>query len=70
MVINHDEDVERVQVHMPDVCGSTMREVVRTLSPYGLRIKFKGSGIAVSQSPRAGRVIRPGAGCVVTFSRP
>jgi cell division protein FtsI/penicillin-binding protein 2 len=69
VVINHDEDIERVQVHMPDVCGSTMREVVRTLSPYGLRIKFKGSGIAVSQSPRAGRVICPGAGCVVTFSR-
>jgi cell division protein FtsI (penicillin-binding protein 3) len=67
-VIKHGEDVERVQIQMPDVCGLTMREVLRTLSPYGLRIKFRGSGIAVSQSPRAGREIHPGAKCLVTFS--
>jgi beta-lactam-binding protein with PASTA domain len=57
-----------VQIHMPDVCGLTMREVVTTLSPYGLRIKFRGSGVAVSQFPQAGKEIHPGAGCVVTFS--
>jgi hypothetical protein len=45
-----------------------MREVLRALSPFGLDVKFYGSGRAVRQSPSPGSVIEPGIKCTVVFS--
>ena len=67
LVIKEGSDVRKVKIHMPDVRGMTMREIVRTLSPYRLKIEFVGSGIAVKQVPRPGKQIRPGTECTITF---
>lgn len=56
-------------VCMPDLSGMTMRQVVRTLDPYELTIKFQGSGIAVGQVPEKGTGILPGKKCLVTFAQ-
>ncbi len=67
LTLKSGTDVQEISVLMPDVCGMTMREVLRWLAPYHLGIKFRGSGIAVKQFPRAGRKICPGTECLITF---
>ena len=66
-LLRDGEDIREVKVLMPDVCGMTMREVIRELSRYRLEIEFDGSGIAVSQVPLAGGEIHPGTRCLVSF---
>ena len=61
--------MRETKVVMPDVTGMSMREVLRTLSPYRLQLKFSGSGVAIKQLPYAGREIRPGTECLVTFRK-
>ncbi len=52
---------------MPDLKGYTIRQVLTLLNRSGLHCRFEGSGMAVSQEPEPGKVITPGATCVVKF---
>ncbi|MGQ9629992.1 MAG: penicillin-binding transpeptidase domain-containing protein [bacterium] len=52
---------------MPDVRGMTMRRVATALAPYGLEMRFQGSGIAVRQSPNPGDPIEAGDTAIVDF---
>lgn len=53
---------------MPDLKGYTIRQVLTLLGHSGLRCRFEGSGLAVSQEPAPGTVITPGCDCQVKFS--
>ena len=52
---------------MPELRGYTIRQVLTFLNRSGLRCRFEGSGMAVSQEPAPGTAITPGATCVVKF---
>ncbi len=52
---------------MPDLRGYTIRQVLTLLNSSGLRFRFEGSGIAVSQKPAPGTAITPGTTCAVQF---
>jgi cell division protein FtsI (penicillin-binding protein 3) len=52
---------------MPDVRGYNIRQVLNLLNRSGLRCRFEGSGLAVSQEPAPGAEITPGATCSVKF---
>jgi cell division protein FtsI (penicillin-binding protein 3) len=52
---------------MPDLKGYTIRQVLNILHHSGLRCRFEGSGMAVSQEPAPGAPITPGGVCVVRF---
>jgi len=52
---------------MPNLSGLTIRQVLNLLHRSGLRCRFEGSGLAVSQEPTPGTSITPGATCVVRF---
>lgn len=67
LALKEGTDIREVKIYMPDVRGMTMREVIRTLVPYQLKIKFAGSGVAARQLPHAGKEIHPGTECLVTF---
>jgi stage V sporulation protein D (sporulation-specific penicillin-binding protein) len=67
LTLKEGTDIKKAEVYMPDVHGMTMREVLRMLAPYRLKIRFAGSGIAVRQIPRAGAEIHPGTKCSITF---
>jgi beta-lactam-binding protein with PASTA domain len=67
LALKEGTDIREVKIYMPDVRGMTMREVIRTLAPYQLKIKFAGSGFAAKQLPHAGKEIHPGTECLVTF---
>ncbi len=67
LTLKEGTDIRKAEVYMPDVYGMTMREVLRMLAPYQLKIKFAGSGVAVRQSPHAGKKIHPGTKCSITF---
>jgi membrane peptidoglycan carboxypeptidase len=54
---------------MPDLRGMTIRTVLDSLSVYSLKLRFEGSGIAVSQSPAPGEKIEGGRPCRVSFKR-
>ena len=57
-------------VTVPDVKGLSIVEASRTLRLRGLQMTIEGSGVAVSQSPMAGDVVKKDATVVVTFSLP
>ncbi len=52
---------------MPDLRGYTIRQVLNLLSHSGLRCRYEGSGMAVSQDPAPGTTITPGTACSVKF---
>jgi cell division protein FtsI (penicillin-binding protein 3) len=52
---------------MPNVTGYTIRQVLNILNRSGMRCRFEGSGLAVSQEPEPGTALAPGATCVVKF---
>ena len=52
---------------MPELRGYTIRQALTLLNRSGLRCRFEGSGMAVSQEPAAGTAITPGATCLVKF---
>ena len=66
-LLKDGEDIKETKILMPNVCGLTMREVIRKLSRYHLEMEFDGSGIAVSQVPLAGGEIYPDTKCLVSF---
>jgi cell division protein FtsI (penicillin-binding protein 3) len=52
---------------MPDLSGLTIRQVLDLLHRSGLRCRFEGSGLAVSQEPAPGTAITPSTTCSVKF---
>lgn len=55
------------EVLVPSVLGLSMRDASMKLAEAGLRIRIDGSGIAYSQSPRAGTKLPKGAAVEVNF---
>jgi cell division protein FtsI/penicillin-binding protein 2 len=53
---------------MPNIYGKTMRCIWEILSPYKVRIKFYGSGLAIKSSPKPGKRINPGEEIKIWFS--
>jgi len=52
---------------LPDLRGRPLREVLVGFQGSGLSLKPRGSGIAVTQSPAPGSVVRPGTAVDVSF---
>lgn len=52
---------------LPDLRGLTMRGVLEAAGEADVAWRFKGSGIAVSQSPGPGGAVPPGGDCEVEF---
>lgn len=55
---------------VPDVFGMPVRECAQALRACGLNLEVQGSGIAVEQSPAAGRYAAAGSTVTVTFEVP
>ena len=55
---------------VPDVLGLPVRESAQALRENGLELHAEGTGIAVSQSPVAGKYARTGSVVTVTFESP
>ncbi|MBI4445184.1 MAG: transpeptidase family protein [Acidobacteria bacterium] len=53
---------------LPDFSGLSLREVARECARRGVRLKVKGSGIAVGQRPLPGTQIYPNSLCEVFFA--
>jgi beta-lactam-binding protein with PASTA domain len=58
------------QAVVPDVSGLGARTAMRRLAQASLEPELRGSGRAVSQSPRAGAVVKRGARVKVTLAPP
>lgn len=56
-------------VQIPDFSGLSMREVLSRSSRLGLRMKARGRGVAVAQSPPAGSYLAPDSTFQVHFSQ-
>ncbi len=52
---------------VPDVIGLPMRESAQRLREYGLELDAQGSGVAIRQSPAAGKYAAAGSVVTVTF---
>jgi membrane peptidoglycan carboxypeptidase len=52
---------------LPDFTGLTMRGVASAAGDAAITLRFIGSGVAVSQSPSPGSMIREGQECAVEF---
>jgi cell division protein FtsI/penicillin-binding protein 2 len=57
-------------IDVPDFFGMTMRDVTERCLPLGLEPVLVGSGLAVSQTPRADAHVRRGAKITVQFGTP
>ena len=57
-------------VSVPDVTGLTVGEANRLLTAYGLKMTIEGSGVAVRQSPAAGKTVYPTTLVTVAFEAP
>ena len=55
---------------VPDVLGLPVRESAQALRENGLDMRAQGTGIAISQSPAAGKYARAGSVVTVTFESP
>ncbi len=44
--------------HMPDLKGLSIREALRILSEFGVKVNIKGSGVVVTQNPSPGRELK------------
>jgi cell division protein FtsI (penicillin-binding protein 3) len=49
-----EKPIHREQ-RMPDLRGNSLRQALRTLQPYGIRVDIAGNGRVVGQQPKAGR---------------
>ena len=58
------------QAVVPDVAGLGARTATRRLAQASLEPELRGSGRAVSQSPRAGTIVKRGARVKVTLAPP
>ena len=55
---------------LPDVSGLTIREALAALSPLGVSVSVRGSGVVLAQEPPAGTSVAPGAEVEITCTRP
>ena len=53
---------------LPDFAGMSLREVAQRSGDIGLKVRFVGQGVAVSQRPAAGREVMKNTVCEVFFS--
>ncbi len=58
------------EVLVPDVAGQTVRAALVALHRVGLGFHIEGSGLAVSQSPAPGAIVRRGTAVNVLFEAP
>jgi cell division protein FtsI (penicillin-binding protein 3) len=61
--------VEGESVALPDFRGLSKRNVLDRCVDIGIRLKAKGSGVAVFQSPPPGTRLSEGETCTVTFAK-
>lgn len=52
---------------MPDLTGLSLRKGLRLLQDVEVEVHVEGSGRIVSQSPKAGEVLKMGAKCRLTL---
>jgi stage V sporulation protein D (sporulation-specific penicillin-binding protein) len=52
---------------MPNLAGLSKREVLELLAPYGLRVEYRGSGLAEAQEPLMGASVAGGQTARVLF---
>ena len=57
-------------IEIPDVTGLSISEANRLLMSYGFEMRISGSGVAVSQTPRAGETAPPTTRVTVLFRTP
>ncbi len=62
-----DEEEFSFDGTVPDFTGRTMRRVVRMANKNNMNVVFKGSGTAVSQSPKPGKILTGGNVVTVVF---
>ena len=70
LVVLYTEEAEipeSTAVEVPDVSGMSLIEANRTLRANGLKMKIRGSGNAVSQTPKAGEMTEEGTTVSVKF---
>ena len=58
------------KVAVPDVAGLSVLEANRLLRSYGLKLQIEGGGLAVEQTPAAGKAVFPTATVRVRFEPP
>lgn len=59
---------EKIQeVVVPDLSGKNVKEAAEILNSLGLKIKIKGSGFAVNQTPKEGTILKKGEIVEVEF---
>ncbi|MEW6516543.1 MAG: penicillin-binding transpeptidase domain-containing protein [candidate division FCPU426 bacterium] len=61
---------ERTQVVMPRVSGHSLRDALRILDGYGLRVEVTGSGMVYLQEPRPLALVRTGEVCTLHCEDP
>jgi len=61
---------EGALIEVPDVTGLSVSEANRLLMSYGFEMRISGSGVAVSQTPRAGDTAPPTTRVTVLFHTP
>lgn len=61
------DEAQQEEVSVPSVIGLSMRDASQKLAEAGLKIRIDGSGLAQSQSPKAGTVLPKGATVEVHF---
>ncbi|WP_029688537.1 stage V sporulation protein D [Thermoanaerobacter sp. A7A] len=61
-------NAEKIQeVVVPDLTGKSVKEATEILNSLGLKIRIKGSGFAVNQSPKEGTILKKGETVEVEF---
>lgn len=55
------------RIVVPDLTGKSMKNTRNLLDELGLNYRFKGEGIVVSQTPKAGTQVKPGTTIEVEF---
>lgn len=66
-IILYLNGVSTEEVVVPDLKGKSVKEATEILNSLGLRIKIKGTGFAVDQSPKEGTLVKKGEVVEVEF---
>lgn len=66
-IILYLNGVSTEEVVVPDLKGKSVKEATEILNSLGLRIKIKGTGFAVDQSPKEGTLVKRGEVVEVEF---
>ncbi len=65
LVLEQSSDTPKGQIRVPDVSGKSMRRAINRLLIEDFEVKVHGSGKVISQSPKAGEVVRLGSTVVL-----